>query len=249
MVRGVPWGSAVLLNLKDLRDYEDAQLLKQKLAACFTAFVVETEAPELALGETSLAETLEPGAIELLPPGRDIKFATPPSADGYSDYVKMLLHKIAAGYGITYEALTSDLSQVNYSSGRMGWLEFQRNIETWRWQILIPQMCDPIWRWFVEAAGAGRPQNPLADVSIVWTPPRREMIDPTKEYPATRDAIRSGLKTWSEAVRELGEDPEAVLAELQADAQRLSELGIVLDSDPRQDPQRLAVNQQQSQPG
>jgi capsid protein len=32
---GVPWGAAVLLRARDIGDYESAEILKQKLAACF----------------------------------------------------------------------------------------------------------------------------------------------------------------------------------------------------------------------
>ncbi|ABB56765.1 phage portal protein [Synechococcus elongatus] len=246
--RGVPWVSPVMIDVKDLNDYEKAQLLKQKIAACFAAFVVETEAPELAPDDDEIIDTLEPGAVEILPPGRDIRFANPPSNDGYEPYVRQLLHKIAAGYGITYESLTNDYSQVNFSSGRMGHIEFARNIDTWRWQMLIPQMCSPVWTWFVEAAGL---TGALLDgTTITWTPPRREMIDPTKETEAVKAAVRAGLKSWSEAVREQGEDPDAVAAELAEDLKRFDELGLVLDSDPRQDPRRqeaIAVTESQPQ--
>lgn len=243
--RGVPWPAPVMIDLKDLGDYERAQLLKQKIAACFAAFVVETEAPELAQDQTELIETIEPGAVEILPPGRDIRFASPPSNDGYEPYVRQLLHKVAAGYGITYEALTNDYSQVNFSSGRMGWTEFHRNIDIWRWQMIIPQICDPVWRWFYEAAGVIG--TPLDGAEIVWTPPRREMIDPTKETDATKAAIRAGLKSWSEAVREQGEDPDAIAAELAEDIKRFDDLGLVLDSDPRKDPRRQSDPSQQLQ--
>ena len=52
---------------------------------------------------------------------------------------------------MSYEAMTGDLSHVNYSSGRMGWLEYQRMIETWQNFILIPKLCAKVWLWFVEA--------------------------------------------------------------------------------------------------
>ncbi|MFW6198507.1 MAG: phage portal protein, partial [Acidobacteriota bacterium] len=37
-VRGIPWSAPVLLRLADFDDYEDAQLIRQKIAACFAAF-------------------------------------------------------------------------------------------------------------------------------------------------------------------------------------------------------------------
>lgn len=227
--RGVPWGSPVILRLRDLDDYEDAQLLRQKISACYTAFVVDTDGT--VSGSSEITEKIEPGAIEILPPGRDIRFASPPAVTGYNEYTSSVLHAVAAGFGITYEALTGDMSQVNFSSGRMGWLEFNRNVENWRWNLLIPQMLDPIWAWFVE--GASLVGMNFSGVKAEWTPPRREMIDPKSEITAIKDSIRSGLMTLSEAQRMFGYDPVKLLTEYAEDLKSLDSLGIVLDVDAR----------------
>jgi lambda family phage portal protein len=232
-VRGVPWCAPVMLRLRDFDEYEDAQLVRQKIAACFTAFVQDMESPADAVtAKSNLGEMLEPGAIENLPPGKTVTLANPPGVTGYSEYSSCALHAIAAGMGVTYESMTGDLSQVNYSSGRMGWLEFHRNIESWRWLMMIPGFCEPIWSWFLEAAvlKAGKK---VRVAPATHTPPAREMIDPTKEIPAARDAIRAGIKTVSETIREQGYDPKSHLEEYRQDMADLDQLGIVLDSDAR----------------
>jgi len=230
-VRGVPWGSAAIITLRDFDEYEDAQLIRQKIAACFAAFVYDQEPPaELGNGKLSI-DKVEPGIIENLPPGKDIKFASPPSVDGYSDYSKITLRKVAASYGVSYESLTGDYSNVNFSSGRMGWLEFQRALDAWRWRIVIPRLCHPVWKWFAHAAdlkGAS-----LTGVSPIWTPPRREMIDPSKEIAANSLAIRNGFKSLPEVIREDGNDPAEVMQEISDSNKTLDKLGIILDSDPR----------------
>lgn len=231
-VRGVPWGAPVILSLRDLDGYEDAYLLRQKLANCFTAFIYESD-PTGIDSNKDLTETLEPGAIEILPPGKDVRFADPPKTDGYGEYTKAALKRIAAGFGVTYETLTGDMSDVNFSSGRMGWIEMQRNIESWRWQMLIPQMCSTVGQWFTESVDQTQPG--LANGAMwEWTAPRREMIDPTKEVPAMRDRIRAGLASLPEVIRENGYDPETLMAEIAESNKLLDQLGIVLDSDPRQ---------------
>ena len=231
-VRGVPWAAPVMIRLRDFDDYEDAQLLRQKLAACFTAFVTDTDAGTIRDGKNaSLASSLEPGAIEILPPGKSIEFAAPPGVDGYSDYTQVMLRSIAAGFGVTYESLTGDLGNVNFSSGRMGWLEFHRNIEAWRWKMLIPTMCNGTWSWFMEAAALVGTRT--EGVTVQWTPPRREMIDPVAETNAAKSAIRAGLLTLPEALRERGIDPEIAFQEMAETNKRLDDLKLVLDSDPR----------------
>lgn len=230
--RGVPWSAPVMVRLKDLDDFMDAQLVKLKTSCAFTAFVYDTEAPIDSSGAAAaLGERLEPGLIEILPPGKDIKFATPPGADGSSEFVVETLRAIAGAYGISYEAMTNDYSRVNYSSGRMGWLEMARNIDLWRWQLLIPQFCAPIYEWFKEAAALRGAS--FDGIRMEWSAPRREMIDPTKEIPALIMAARGGLKSLSEIHRESGYDSDSVLEEIASDAEKLDALGLVLDSDAR----------------
>lgn len=237
-VRGVPWLAPVMLRMHDFADYEDAQLMRQKIAAVFAAFVVDMDgdgrnpiAGDVSSANSDRLESLEPGIIETLPAGKDIKFTSPPGVDGYGEYVRVQLHAIAAGLGVTYEVLTGDLSQVNFSSGRMGWLEFQRSISFWQQAIVISQFCRAVERWFVEAAAVAL--GVAGPVSATWTPPRREMIDPTREVPALRDAVRCGFTTLSEAVRAHGRDPSAHFAEMAEDLKRLDDLSLVVDCDPR----------------
>lgn len=228
-VRGVPWGTPAIVKLRDLADYEDALLLRQKLSACFTAFVTDPEG--VSSGQVSIAESLEPGAIEILPPGKSIEFASPPAPSGTGEYTADVQRAIAAAFGITFEALTGNLQRVNFSSGRMGWIEMHRNVEAWQWHMLVPQMCSGVWGWFCDAAETKGYERTEA----TWTPPRREMIDPSKEIRATIEAIRAGLMSLSEGLRKLGYDPATVLNEKASDQKLLDALGLVLDSDPRAD--------------
>ncbi|MEM7308895.1 MAG: phage portal protein [Planctomycetota bacterium] len=236
-VRGVPWGASCLLKLRDFDDYDDATLLRQKIAACFAAFVRDIDS---TIGEDSSLQKdasgrrideIEPGMVQELGPGQDVTFSSPPPAMGFRDYSEITLHAIAAGYGVTYEALSGDLSRVNFSSGRMGWLEMEAAIRTWRRNEFIPQFCQGVWGWFLD--GALLAGHADARVPARWTPPRREMLDPLKEVKALREAVRSGFTSLSDALRSLGHDPEEVLEELKSDLDLLDKLGIELDSDPR----------------
>lgn len=233
-VRGVPWLAQVMLRLKDLDDYEDAQLVRQKIAACFSVFIRDlqgVDVPITAEKKTSLGEKVEPGQIEILPPNKDISFAKPPEVQNYKEYVSQVLHGIAAGLGITYEAMTGDLSGVNFSSARMGWIEMGRNIEMWRQSLMVTQFLNPSFMWFL--GGADILGKNVKGARMVWTPPRREMIDPTKEVPAIKTAIRSGIMTLSEAIRQGGRDPDEVLEEIKRDNDELDRLQLTLDTDPR----------------
>jgi lambda family phage portal protein len=235
-VRGVPWLANGMLKLKDFDDYEDAQLIRQKIAACFSVFVHDitgVEAPLTDSKREALGEKVEPGIIEILPQGKDITFAKPPEVKDYSEYTTVVLRSIASGLGITYEAMTGDLSNVNFSSARMGWLEMQRNIDMWRNNIMRIQFLDPVFGWFINGAKIlGKRTN---SAKITWTPPRREMIDPTKEVPALQTAVRSGFTSLSEAIRQSGKNPEDVFEEIKRDNDTIDKLKLTLDTDPRKD--------------
>lgn len=234
-VRGVPFGVSAMMRLKDFDDYEAAQLVRQKIAACFSVFISDTSADGVVSGASAkdyeeLAR-VEPGIIEYLPPGKSVQFASPPPADGYSEYSTKILQAIAAGYGVTYEALTGDLSNVNFSSGRMGWIEFQRLVEKYQKNMLVPMLCDPVWDWFMEAMEmTGQLKR---SYTARWTPPRREMIDPSKEVKGMSDAVKNGFMSWSETVRRLGQDPEDVMEELVGDAAQFDANGLKLEFDLR----------------
>jgi lambda family phage portal protein len=236
-VRGVPWGAPVILRMKDFDEYEDAQLVRQKIAACFSAFVIPGDqyAQIAGINETDeeklLPEKLEPGTIEILSDGKDVKFADPPSTSNYGEYSLVTLHEIATGYGVPYSVLTGDLRQVNFSSGRMGDRAFNRNLKHWQRNLIIPQLCQPVWFWFMEACVSQRLLP--APVPARWSPPRRELTDPAREIPALRDAARSGQMTMPELIRQNGFDPDDFLREIQEWNTAMDAAGVVLDSDPR----------------
>lgn len=250
-IRGVPWGASAMLRLRDFSEYESAQLVRQKIAACFVGFLTDNQDPINQTSTTEeqkpMSERFEPGAWEVLPPGKDIKFGVPPGVGmDYDPYSRRSLQYIASGYGITYECLTGDYSNVNFSSGRMGWIDMHRNIEAWRWITFIPQFCEGVFAWWVEGMNVANGGSMPKSLPHTWTPPRREMIDPTKEVPAMKDAVRSGFATLSDTVRQLGFDPESHFKEIATDNEMLDSLNIVLDSDPRKDAQ---INGQTNQSG
>lgn len=231
--RGAPWLAPVMLTLHDFDAFEDAYLLRQKLANCVMGFVRAPDGVEpITEDDEGFPARMEPGTLPNLPPGWDITFSDPPSADGYGDYTKSIQHRIAAGLGITYESLTGDLSDVNFSSGRMGWIEMHRNIDAWRWLMLIPSL-DTLATWFTQAVAFIEGEPLTRNAKWEWSPPRREMIDPTREIPAMREAIRSGITTLSETIRQTGYNPADVLAEHAEDNKLLDQLELVFDSDPR----------------
>lgn len=228
--RGIPFGVSVLMRIQDFDEYEEAQLLKAKMAACFSIWVTDMNGGQLNTKQV-LPDRIEPGMIFPLNAGQSIAVASPASTDGYERYSRNQLLAIAQGFGISYEALTGDYSNVNFSSAKMGQLEFAKNVQFWQEQLMIPLFCQPVYEWFQQwSQFVGRKSW---NTPATWTPPKREMIDPTKEIAALRDQIRSGLISWPEAVRQLGYDPDEMLEEIQRINAAMDEKGIKLDCDSR----------------
>jgi len=231
---GVPFGVSSFLRVRDMDEYNDAQVVKQKIAACYSVFITANGGGHVAdtLAKREEIERIEPGMINVLSAGEDVAFGTPPTVENFAEFSRTIMQGVAAGFGTTYENLTGDLNNVNFSSGRMGWIEHHRNIEDWQWNLIIPQFCDKVADWFLEAAqlaGIGNGQG-----EFQWTPPRREMIDPVKEGKALMQLVRGGFMSLRDAIREQGYDPEEVFKEIAETNKELDRLGIILDSDPRQ---------------
>jgi lambda family phage portal protein len=237
-VRGTSWFASVDVRLHELDGFEDATVVKQRIAASMAAFVTDLGdgGGPIAQGGIDSAtsqptDIIEPGAIISLPIGKQVTVTNPPQASDYQSFTACSLRAIAAGIGVTYEGLTGDYSQTNYSSGRLGQLGAQADIHDWRWNVLIPQFCAPAWDWMLQAmilAGADVENAPAK-----WAPPPAQLLDPDKEGKANAQLVRSGQMTWPQMVREQGEDPDEQLDEIEAFNKDLDRRGIALDCDPR----------------
>lgn len=233
-MRGVSWFAPIALNLQDLGDYQDAQIMRQKIAACFAAF------RKLGDGKTptALGPTLSPGLIQDIANDEEIIFADPPEVAGFDEFTRGVLRAVAVGMGITYESATGDLSNVNFTSFKAGRMEMDRNISAWQWTMFIPQLLQPLGQWVLEAWASVSAQdsaafNAIRAARFDWVPPVRILVDPAREIPALRDAVRAGFASRSGVVRSLGFDPERLTEEIVSDGKIAATAGLIFDSDAR----------------
>lgn len=259
-IRGESWLSRALVRLFDLDQYQDAELVRKKTAAMFAGFITRQNPEENLMGEAAANDQgisqagLEPGTMQVLEPGEDIKFSGPADVGAsYSEFMKSQFRAIAAAVGITYEQLTGDLSSVNYSSIRAGSLEFRRKCEAVQHSVIVHQMCRPIWAAFVKQAvlsgalTAGDFNTNSRDyLSCKWVPAGWAWVDPLKDVKANIMAIRAGLTSRSEAISADGYDAQDIDLEIAADNARADRLGLKLDSDPRWEAAAQATDQAQA---
>lgn len=229
--RGVPWGHASFIRANELDRTEDARIMQQMIAACFAAFVHDNGADPSVMNPTGddpdlEYERIEPGRVEKLPPGKNISFANPPSVEGFPDFAKHIVRGISAGFGISYEAVSNDFSNVNFSSARMAWIEMQRAVRRYQLRVATP-MLNKIFSWFMEAAEFNKVVDQEdSDKIPTWTMPGREILDPVKEATGTAKLLDANLITWSEAIRQSGKDPDEVIMEMKSDRSKFEAAGL-----------------------
>lgn len=242
--RGQSWLASVLLPLRELNEYLEAGLVKQKVAALMTVFITTADGSN-PLQSTGTAPGLEPGSAVVLQPGQTIEQVNPPSVEQQFDpFTKTQLRRIAAGVGIPYELLSTDISQTTFASGRLSLLEFRRTVEAIQYGLLVPLLCEPVVRrWAALARALGVIEG---DAEVVrWIGPTVEMLDPGAEVRADVQRVRAGFCSRSEIVAQAGWRVEDVDVEIASDNARADRLGLVLDSDARRVSQQ---GQAQSEP-
>ncbi len=224
-VRGISWLAPILLKLADFDAASDAMLMTLKVQSLMTGFVRDAEGGTAGFESTdgSLNVSLEPGAMRVLPFGAEVEFSQP--GQGLSqavEFVKGQQREIAVGVGLTYEQVTGDLSGTNYSSARVGLLEFRRRAEMLQRTLIEAQLLRPLWRRWIDAKalageiGAG--ESELADHRAVkFVAPGWQWVDPLKEANSDIRAIEAGLKSRAEVVAGRGRDIEELDEEIAAD--------------------------------
>jgi lambda family phage portal protein len=234
--RGESWFLPALYLLRLLREYLEADLTRQKTSALLAGFV---RSPSGNLNPFATPDNpngsliaLEPATMTLLPPEAEVTFSNPADhAAAFDPFVKAVVRQIAAGMNLSYEAVSGDLGATTFASGRMGILEFRRQVEAIQYGTLIPLLCQPILDRWLELAGALGYSAAEAERPR-WACPSPEALDARAEVDAQVRRVRAGFTSRREIVESSGWDVSDIDAELAADQQRARSLGLTLDVDP-----------------
>jgi len=235
-IRGLPHVAPAMVRLFLLDQYDDAELDRKKTAAMFAGFITKAAPEEQLMGAVEDEEdgtgiaSLEPGTLQVLLPGEDVKFSSPADVGGgYEAFQYRTLLAISASLGLPYHLVTGDVRQANYSSLRAELVEFRRRFSQLQHGVIAHQLCRPVWeRWLETAVLAGALDLPDmgAARAVHWIPPRWDWVDPLKDIQAQLLAIEAGLMSRRKAVEATGYDIEEIDRENAADAARAAELGL-----------------------
>lgn len=252
MIRGEPWLTRALIKLHELDKFDDAQLVRQQIAALFAGFV-KSDTPEGTGDEQELfaaqgspdsdavaLASLEPGTMQVLPPGKSVEFSEPPEpGNTYEAYMRQQERRVAVAVGVLYEQVSGDYSKTNDRQFRAAVNEFRRRCGMLQHHLVVYQFCRPILlRWAEYAVISGRVSPPagitVADIARAkWIPQGWAYLNPVQDVQAKKDEVRAGFASRAEKVSERGYDVEEMDQEIAADNERADELGLIFDSDPR----------------
>lgn len=234
--RGVTRFASVMNKLRDLDEYADAEIVRKRTEACVTGMVTQPDGSDgQTLGSVALdangnkVESFTPGMMMYGPPGTDVKFFAPAIGGDYALHKKTELREVAVGLGIPYILLDDNLEAVNYSSFRGGLLAYRDSIEEYRWNWLIPQVLQPIWRKFIDTLFL-MGEVPERNYGVQWNPPPFTLLDRAAEAEADRLELQIGKKTWPQLVGESGQDAEEQISEIAAWRERLEAAGVTYAS-------------------
>ena len=249
-VREVSDMSQTLTRIRDANELMTAVSVKERIAACLSIFIKKSypsQTGQLGRGISTVTpdgikvdysgKMLTPGMITEMNPGDEIQVVDPKGSYGEAEgMLKIQQRLISSGQGLSYEAISRDMSGVNYSSARQGVIEddmtFAEDIE------LIKEVMDEIYGTFLISgylAGTFDLPGFFTDrdkkhkyLNHSWVSSPKPWIDPVKEANANKTALETGIKTFAELSAENGRDWHEKIDEIAEVAAYCAEKGVNL---------------------
>lgn len=216
--RGYPWMTRVLNRIKDVKDLDEAAIIRAQVEACFSAFVKSNNPLQAAQGaatDTSGASRLQdltPGTIRYLGINEDVTFSEPTSpGSNYQPFQELNHRRIAAGMNWGYEHLVKNWTGLSFAGGRLALTDTRKSVKADQ-RMCIEQNLTPIWeRAVAEMAIVGATSltarqyasDPIGWSNHFWMPPAWEYaINPSEEIKAKLEKIKGNLGTLADALAE-----------------------------------------------
>jgi lambda family phage portal protein len=232
---GVPQSHTALRRFNMLSQYEEAALAAAHYGAAAMLILKSEhdpgEGPAAGSGAGEIPEEIEAGSTFTLPPGYDTASWSPNYPDGEMPaFNKAMIRGGAAGLGVSYAGLSSDMEGANFSSLRDGrgeerdeWRMFQRD--------LAEAMHGEVFRlWLPRAILSGEIALPFSKLekftAATWRPRGWPSVNPKDDANANDADLRNRLRAPSDIVAERGEDFETVVQRTAQDLATLKAAGL-----------------------
>lgn len=230
----MPWGHTALRRINMLGGFEEAALTAARAGAAKMGFFTrEVNDDDNAAQDGPDLEEMEPGMMETLPAGYDVKSFDTGYPDGDSPiFVKLMLRGAAAGLGASYNGLANDLEGANFSSMHVGKAE-----ERDEWRILqgffSEHMSDVVYREMVPMAILiGKLPLPMSKLekflSVDWKARGWQAVNPVDEANANAANMSAGLTSPQRIAAAKGVDLEDIYDEIQEAQKMAASRGITI---------------------
>ena len=240
--RGVPWMATAIQPLHHLSGFQESSVIRARASSALMGFISSPEGELDQGGEVYDGDRVtefQPGLFHYLQNGESVTIPDMDSPSGeFEPFMRAMLRTMAAGIGLSYESLSRDYSQSNYSSSRLALLEDRSQYRALQ-KYFIDNFHTRVFDAFLDMAVlSGNLTLPDYDSSVKryrevhWTPRSWDWIDPQKEVIAAREAVRCGFKSQAQIVAEQGGDLEELLAARQSEVQQAKQLGLIFDTNP-----------------
>ena len=239
--RGVPWFHSVMADMHQLQGYEEAAVIRARAGASIMGFIQNDQGELIGddVENHQRIQSFEPGTFRYLMPNESV---TVPDIDypsqQYEMFVKNKIRRFATGIGCSFETISKDFSETNYSSSRLSLLEDR---EHWKFcqKYIIDNFHYRIFKeWLDLAVLSGvidfpdYASNSKRYCKPRWTPPAQHYVDPLKEIRAYREAEQAGYMTKSQVIAQTnGGDYDDIISEIAREQEVAKSLGVTLDKD------------------
>lgn len=229
-------------RVRDTNEFIEAQSVKERVLACLSVFIKKV-IPGNGLGRGSVVDkqsgytqkTLTPAMITELNAGDEVQVVNPSGQSSNArDFISIQQRLAGSGMGLSYEAVSRDMSQVNYSSARQGFLQDQITYKIDQ-EYLKEHLCSEVYIEFLISAWlAGELdipdfwQNQEKYMEHDWIAPGWSWIDPLKEVNANKIAVATGQTTLAEICASNGKDWREIMKQRSKEQQYAQELGLIL---------------------
>jgi len=245
--RGEPWLHAAARRLNDMDGYAEAEIVRARAQANNAGWIKTPEDAESFAEEQedgSLEMESEPGVWKKLNPGEEAQMPAPSAPNSvYPDFMRAMLREVSAGAGPSYESISRDYSQSNYSSSRMGIIDDRDEYRFIQWFVIrdFRQRLHPVW---LQQAVLGKRVTAITLEQYAAAPRKFEAtrykprgwtwVDPTTEVEAYILAIEAGFTTVTDVIAQTagGQDIEDVLSTREQELELMREKGLVFTTSP-----------------
>jgi len=246
--RSEPWLHTALRKLDDINEVTGLEVQAARGSAAFFGTVESNDDDTPPMGDDDEDDAanpvvnIDPLTVQHMDAGKHFKFHQPTRPNTNLDpFVRFMLREISAAAGPSYESLSRDYSQSNYSSSRLSALDDKdlwRVLQQW-WIRSFRLPLHRLWVQQATLAGALAPvalreyaANPRKFEAVTFKPRGWTWVDPTKEVAAFKEAVKAGFTTVSDVIAQTagGQDLEDMLTTRKRELQLMADAGVEVDT-------------------